>query len=355
MASSPDASPKGSSPKGSSPQDAGPWDDLALSPMDPPQGLEVEGAFEKRLPHRGALVEYWALRSALFTLDHLPRPLLGPALGGLARLARRVDRRHARAARDFLATVFPGAGPKELEERLLQAYRHLARIAVESEGLSRLVGRRLGDHYRIETCPGLEELLGAGGGCILLTAHVGFWEGIGLPLHALGLRRGVVVGKPPNNIHMARWLQRRREKQGGRLLPRKGAMGGIATALAQGGVALLLLDQRPRHKAITAELFGRPAACDRSAGVLLKRMGVPVLVAGCYLTDTAQQYRLVFQRIIQPAELDGEPVEAILGLVNREIEKLVLRAPEQYFWLHDRYRGMPALGAAAPRAYPGAP
>lgn len=323
---------------------ASPWDDerIQVRPSDfrPP----TERPFEKDIHRRGAWLEFQALRAAQRLLGALPQVLLEPALGGLAHLARLVDKRHANSARDFLRTAFPEASEREVEAGVLAAYRHIARVAVESERLPKILGARLAEHYEVEACEGLEELVAAREGVIVLTAHVGFWEGVGLPLHALGFRHGVAVGKPPNNVHLARWIQRRREEQGAWLLPREGAIQGVTAAVRSGGAAVLLLDQRPRQRPITVPFFGRPAACDRSAGVLVRRVGAPLLVVGCYLTDVPGRYRLVFQRIVRPEEVEGASSEEVIALVNRETEALVRRAPDQYFWLHDRFRGMPALG-----------
>jgi len=323
---------------------ASPWDDARIEVR--PSGFRppVDLPFEKKVRRRGAWLEFQALRATQPALGVLPEALLRPTLGGLARFARLVDRRHAESARDFVRTAFPEASDREVEARVLAAYRHLARVAVESERLPGVIGTRLADHYEVEACDGLEELVAAREGVIVLTAHVGFWEGVGLPFHALGYPHGVAVGKPPNNMYLARWIQRRREEQGAVLLPREGAIQGVTAAVRSGGAAILLLDQRPRQRPITVPFFGRPAACDRSAGVLVRRVGAPLLVVGCYLTDVPGRYRLVFQRVVRPAEVEGASSEEVMALVNRETEALVRRAPEQYFWLHDRYRGMPARG-----------
>ena len=319
---------------------ASPWDGERMVPR--PEDCPVAAVpFRKDLVRRTAWLEYAALRITQRFLGGLPAPLQDPLLAGLARLGRAVDHRHAKPARDFIRTALPGATDRDVERLVLQAYRHLARVAVESDRLPGLVGARLGDHYDVETCAGLEELVGSGRGCIVLTAHVGFWEGVGLPMLALGYRMGVAVGKPPNNPYLARYIQRSREAQGAVLLPRDGALAGVSATVRAGGIAVLLLDQRPRAKPVQVEFFGRPAACDRAAAVLVRRVGAPILVTGCYLTPERRRYRLVFQSVIRPEELAGASPRQVIARVNREIEALVLRCPEQYFWLHDRFKGMP--------------
>lgn len=325
---------------------ASPWDDQPMLPRALDDCPVERVPFSKSIRRRGAWIEFMALRALQRSLALMPRPLLRPAIGGFARFARLVDGRHAGPAREFLRSALPDATEDQLDWHVTEAYRHLVRIVVESEHLGELRGARLGDHYDLETCPGLEQLIASRRGFLVLTAHVGFWEGLGQPLFAFGVPFGAAVGKPPSNHHLARWMQRRREEQGYRLLARDGAIAGVNQIVRAGGAALLLLDQRPRTKPIQASFFGRPANCDRSASVLLRRVAAPILVMGCYLTPEPRRYRVVCQRVIQPEELQSASPVEVLELVNRETEELILRAPEQYFWLHDRFKGSPDPGSA---------
>jgi KDO2-lipid IV(A) lauroyltransferase len=109
---------------------------------------------------------------------------------------------------------------------------------------------------------------------------------------------------------------------------------------------MLLLDQRPHGKAVIAPFFGRPARCERGAAVLLRRLEMPVLVGACYTTDVPYRYKISFPTVIAPGELSGASPEAIVGRVNAEMEALILRHPEQYFWLHDRFRDAPTVAAS---------
>lgn len=321
---------------------ASPWDDRPMLPAEFDCQLPEDLVFEKDVVRRGAWLEYQAFRAFQSGVGALPGFARSPLLGGLARVGRKIDARHAEAARDFLRTAYPDLADDEVERRVLQAYRHLAKVAIKSRELPGWVGDKLGDHYEVEVCDGLEELVAEDTGILVLTAHVGFWEGVGLPFLALGYPGGVAVGKPPNNRYLARYIRDQRERQGATLLPRAGAIQGVSAAVRAGGGAVLLLDQRPRHKAIVAPFFGRPAMCDRSAGVLVRRVGAPIVVVGCYLPEEGEKLRLVFQRVIRPEEFAGLGPEEIMQRVNAESEELVRRAPEQYFWLHDRFRGAPA-------------
>ena len=110
----------------------------------------------------------------------------------------------------------------------------------------------------------------------------------------------------------------------------------------------MLLDQRPRGSFAMAPFFGRVAQCERSAAVLMKRLKVPIVFGACYLTDRPFHYDLRFPTRLEPEELGKLSVNQIVERVNAEQEALILAHPEQYFWIHDRYRDSPAPVEEAP-------
>jgi lauroyl/myristoyl acyltransferase len=77
------------------------------------------------------------------------------------------------------------------------------------------------------------------------------------------------------------------------------------------------------------------ARCDRSAAVLVKHLRVPIVI-GASSYDVPWRWRHL-PVVLWPADLEEERRGGDRS-INREFEKLILQAPEQY-WLHDRYRG----------------
>lgn len=324
-------------------------------PLRPP---EVEYPYPReQLGHSrnglGAWSEYLALRAVQETLGRLPDPLFRPLAAGGARLARLLDRGRTRSAREFVRAALPHLDAAAADRLVLAAWRHLLRLTVTFDRMHDVMLRhRLGDHYDVEICEGFEDLQQSGRGVIFVTAHVGQWEAVGAPLNALGFSPLYCIGKPPRNHPLARYVQRTRERAGGIMLPRNGAMKGVPAVVRAGGGVIMLLDQRARKKPIYADFFGRPAACDRSVGVLLRRVGAPIVFVACYGTDTPLRFQLRFTSVVHPEELSGQAPEAIVARVNRELEALILQAPDQYFWLHDRYKGAPPPPDPAARDEP---
>jgi lauroyl/myristoyl acyltransferase len=280
----------------------------------------------------------------------LPGPLQRGLVKALAGAGRALDRRHTRAAEDYIRSALPLATDPEVDQLVAQAWKHLLRIALVAVGVERnVMGGRLGDHYEIEACPEAMDVLGRPGGAIMVSAHVGFWEACCPAIVGMGWGPSYGVGKAPRNDFVARDLRLARESQGMRVIPRRGAMVAVPRAVRAGASVGMLLDHRPRQKPVYAPFFGRIAPCDRSAGVLLRRVKAPLVFYACYSAEGTEaldswRFQLRFPAVIEPEELVGLGPESIAARVNSELERLILHRPDEAFWLHDRFRGAP--GAA---------
>jgi KDO2-lipid IV(A) lauroyltransferase len=287
-----------------------------------------------------AWLEYLSARAVLGGLARLPDGPRAALVAGLARLAKALDRRHSDAARTFLRQAFgPDLSRAELERRVLAAWRHFACVTLENAGFDRRVPPgAIGRHVELaEAHPEFLRVRAAGRGALLVTAHLGDWEAGAAALAELGFEPLYVVAKAPRNRPLSAWMQRARERRGVRVLPRRGAMQHAATILRSGGYVAMLLDQRARTRPVLAPFFGRLARCDRSAGVLMRRLRAPVVIAFCERSGP-WRWTIRVQSVLQPEALAGLSPAQIAARVNREFEAAILRVPDQYFWLHDRYR-----------------
>jgi KDO2-lipid IV(A) lauroyltransferase len=290
-----------------------------------------------------AELELLAYRGATGTLARLPRGAQRAFVEGMARLARRFEKRHTIAARAYLRQAFGATiDERELEERVLQAWRHLFGVTIANAAHPLHVPlASIREHYDVRMTDDVRTVLARPKGCVLVTCHVGNWESGAAILPWLGFDPLYAIAKPPRNRPFSVFAQRQREARGMRVLPRRGAMQHAAAIVEAGGTLVMLLDQRARTKPVFAPLFGRLARCDRSAGVLLRRLACPIVFAASYLTSRPYHYEVVFPAVLWPEDVAGQSPEEIARRVNVEIEGMVRAHPEQFLWLHDRYRGAP--------------
>lgn len=292
-----------------------------------------------------AWLEYLAYRALTGTLAALPTSLQDAFAGGLARLAARFDRRHSDAARGYLDQAFRGELTEQRREQLVRAsYKHLIQQTVRDTHFNRrVVGPDLASHFDLHVCAEAQAVQQAPGGFLVISAHVGSWEAFGATGPVLGYDPAYAVSRPPKNRPLSVYFQRMREGRALNLIHRHGAVRGITQVVQAGGCVTLLLDQRAHGKTVLAPMFGRLAHCERSIAVLIRRLKVPVLIGACYETGTPYQYEIQIPRAILPEEFAGLPPEQILAEINGELERMILARPEQYFWLHDRYRKAPPV------------
>src|SRR5258706_10252452 len=237
----------------------------------------------------------------------LPAGLRSAFVGALARVARRFDRAHSRAAEESLRQALGREMPlDELQARVLQAWRHLFEVTLDLEVFERRLDRaRAAEHLELDLCPEARQLLARKEGCVVASGHMGDWETGAVLLTWAGFGPLYVVSKPPKNRWLSVHAQRLRESRGMRLIPRRGALEFVPAIVRAGGTVALLLDQRARVKPVLAPFFGREAKCDRSASVLVRRLRAPLVFAACYRTAQPGRYRLVAPRVVRPEELQG--------------------------------------------------
>jgi KDO2-lipid IV(A) lauroyltransferase len=290
-----------------------------------------------------AWLEYALVRGVLGVAARMPECFQDRLAGRLARLARALDRRRSDAARAFIAQALgTAAGEGRREELVLAAWRHLFLGTLRGAAFERRVDLDdLAAHCEVHVHPDFQRVIDERRGALFVGAHVGAWEAVLALLPRLGFEPFYVVSRPPRNRPLSRYAQAKRERLGVRLIPRHGAVETMSEILAAGGYVALLLDQRARRRTVLAPFFGRPAHCERVPGVLARRLRVPIGFGACYETGKPFRYELRLTRVVWPEEIEHASPAEVAALVNSELERMILARPEQYFWLHERYRKAP--------------
>lgn len=286
-------------------------------------------------------VATWAVRAALAVATRLPEGAIALLLGALAGLGARFDRRRSRAAREFLRQALGELPEAELRRLVRCGWLQLLRVTVDTERLVRVPLQELHAHFALRAGPENRRLLDDRRGCVILTGHFGNWEAGFAGLPTLGLHPVYGVAKPPKNLYLSRALQASRESRGVRVLSRKGAMADAPAILKAGGTIALVIDQRTSGRALLVPFFGRLARCERAPAVLLKRQRVPVAVVACRATARPLHYEYEIADVLWPEDWARRGVEEIVLRINQGLERLIRAHPEEYVWIHDRYRDTP--------------
>jgi KDO2-lipid IV(A) lauroyltransferase len=275
---------------------------------------------------------------------------LSPAAGrsvaaGLAWLAYRLDRRHREVARVNLRHAFPNQySEDELDELVRSVYRHFCTLLIEIVQLPRrLHPTNWRRHLELTHGPRMVECLLSGRPLFLVTGHFGNWELGGYLLGLLGFTTHAVA-RPLDNRFLDDFLRRFREGTGQKVLAKKGDFEHMQAILSGGGVLATLADQDAGQRGLFVDFFGRPASTHKAVALLALEHRVPLLVIGVRKRGEPLQYQVLAEELILPEEYEGKPdaVRAITQRFTTALERVIRTAPEQYFWLHRRWKHQPA-------------
>jgi len=293
--------------------------------------------------HAGWLLQYGALRVVETALQCFP---IDTNLG-TARLAGDLlywfDRRHRRRALGNLRASFPEASERALRRIARRSCRHLIMVGTEVLCLPRLMQFNSFLKYAdVDGC--LEPLLYVAGDapCILVTGHFGNWEMVGYAMAAMGLAV-TSVARPLDNPYLNDYVMRLRQRSGQKILMKSGVTEEALAELRRGRHLGFIADQDAGRRGFFVDFFGRKASAYKSIAYLAMEQNIPIIVGGAYRVGDRFRYRMVVTDTIHPDEyprgVDG--AMAITQRYTAAIERLVRHAPEQYLWVHRRWKTRP--------------
>jgi KDO2-lipid IV(A) lauroyltransferase len=258
---------------------------------------------------------------------------------GLGRLFRLVSASRRRIAERNLARAYPALPRSAVRDLARQVFAHFGGLAAD---LIHTLGEEPQETLRRIEVRGEENARAAratGRGIFFLTAHLGNWELGALTAATLGMPM-TVIARPLDNPELEAALRAFRERTGNRVCPKNDAAREILRTLRAGGMIGILADQHAHPPdAAAVPFFGRPAATTTAVARFADRCGALVLPTTMVRTAPAR-YRLEFRAPIDVGALPPEErsPERLTALLTAVTEELVRATPEQWLWLHNRWR-----------------
>lgn len=234
-----------------------------------------------------------------------------------------------------LKMVYPDLDGAQRKELLRSVYRNMGLTASETY--------LLGEEALFASCSLLgrakvEKALSYGRGAILATAHFGNWEAARI-LPRFGIPLSVVV-KRQHNPHFDAYNNAIRAHHGVGLIDYRHGLRGILSHLRNNELVAILADQRAPKGGLVLDFLGYPATHWKGVAKLSLRYKVPIL-PGLALREGKRSLKFCFEDPIYHPELEDveENYGFILGKVNKVLEDYINRYPEQWFWVHKRWKG----------------
>ena len=282
----------------------------------------------------------WLIRLLPYGVCRAVSVLTGEAIFRFAPRRRRIARANLRIA-------FP-----ELDEaqRLLLARRSCRSFVLTClEGakfLTRFDLRRAEKTVRAivddaeETIDKVRAIHEDAGGCVFVVPHLGNWEFLAHAGALAGIPLTVPV-RPLDNRKLEASLYEMRASSGQEILSKKNAFFHLREALRKGRSVAILADQNAGGEGIDAPFFGRPARTTPAPAALAVLYNRPLVLISCLRKGDARRYEILLSEPIAPdvnAKSAKKEMERLTKLVNEETENFVRKGPEQYLWIHDRWK-----------------
>jgi Kdo2-lipid IVA lauroyltransferase/acyltransferase len=301
----------------------------------------------KRRSALGDHAVYLAVRLFVCAVQAMTWDLAMSLARGMAWVFRTVDRRHRQVVLDNLRSAFPDLDKAALDRLLRDSYDHLLISMIEFAKAPRVLHPRSLERYIRYADPNSPErirlLHSDGRPNIVVTGHFGNWEVMG---YAAGMihMRGAIVARRLDNPLVDGYLAKLRKKTGHVLLDKSADYAQILETIATGNHLIMVGDQDAGPRGLFVEFLGRPASTFKSIALLSLEYQAPIVVIGAARVGTPLEYVVYIEDIILPEDYaqDADAPRSITERHVKALEAMVRRHPEQYFWVHRRWKSQPA-------------
>ncbi|HET6900429.1 MAG TPA: lysophospholipid acyltransferase family protein [Vicinamibacteria bacterium] len=279
---------------------------------------------------------------------HLPRRwalALGRALGrGLADL----DPRHVGIAAENLRRAFPDWDEPRRLRTARAVYAHFGQTLLDILWMADQPRERLLSLIDEEGRENVDRMRAAGKGAVYVSAHFGNWEFYALAWGWLGEPVGLVA-RPLDNPALDTRLTAFRTRSGNTVISKRRALQDVLRLLRQGEGVAILVDQNVQEQdGIFVEFFGRPAATTTVAAALAVKTGCALVPVHCEARPDGR-YTFVYGRPIEWTTTGSRETDIarLTQELTSEIERWVRAHPEQWLWMHRRWKTQPRPAAEA--------
>jgi len=191
-------------------------------------------------------------------------------------------------------------------------------------------------------CRNLELIIGKyneGKGVILLSSHFGNWE-FGAIATAIQTQLPFsVVVKPLRNPLVSEWMNKARTKFGNEVVPLGISIRKTYQTLKEKKIVAMVADQRGPREGVRVDFFGREVSVYTGPAALALKTGSPIIF-GIPVRQKNYKYRTVLVEISQSdlPESDEDKIKEISQRHTSYLEKMIRENPEQWLWMHDRWK-----------------
>jgi KDO2-lipid IV(A) lauroyltransferase len=288
--------------------------------------------------------DYWLVLAIARTLGWMPRRLARRLASGLALAVYLFFGRLRRVGQRNLELALPELASQEREAILRGVYCHLGWQLVEFCRMPRYTAQNTQGWIRTD---GLEHYLAArdrGRGVFVLTGHLGAWELSSFYHSLMGYPMGMVIRRLDNRT-LDEYVNSVRCLHGNRVLHKDDFARGLLTAVRAGETVGILMDTNiTPPQGVFAKFFGIDACTASGLARVALRTGAAVLPGFLVWEPGEGQYVLHFGPELQFTRSNDHEADVLAATqqCNDVLESWIRRYPDQWLWIHRRWKTRPA-------------
>ncbi len=289
-------------------------------------------------------LEFWLVLTVAHPLGWLPRGLARRVAGVLAWSVYRLHGRLRHVGERNLELAFPELSARERKAILSGEFRSLGRQLVEFCRMTRYTAENTRGWIRTE---GLDHYLAAkarGKGVLIVTGHLGAWE-LSSYYHSLMGYPMSMVARPLDNRRLDEFVNGIRCLHGNRVLPKDDFARGLLTAMRKGETVGILMDTNMTPpQGVFVNFFGKQACTASGVARMALKTGAAVLPGFMVWEEAERRYVLHFgpQLAFERSNDEETDIVAATQLCTSTIETWIRRYPDQWLWIHRRWKTRPA-------------
>jgi len=232
--------------------------------------------------------------------------------------------------------VFPDWSDEQVRRIAREVFAHFGKTGARFLRAPALSAEEVLASVRCEGLNLIHEALNEGKGAILITAHIGNWERMAHYFSLNGITLSVIA-RDANDEVSNRVVNRTRRSQGFEVYGRATAARRVLRDLQQNRCVGILPDQNAQEAFVP--FFGMPAGTVLGPAMFHLHTNAPILTTFC-IEQGDGSYEVMISRLNLPERTGDREADAvaIMARVNEAIEQAVREHPEQWLWLHDRWR-----------------
>ena len=250
----------------------------------------------------------------------------------LTKLLYKLDKKHRTRTQANIALAFPQLSLKEQQTMVEENYKHLGCVLADFLRTPIRTDEEVISSTEVIGREHLDRLVSEQKGILLVSAHLGNWERITQWFPLIGVKTSGVA-RDSNDSEITEKVSSIRSGRGMEILSRGNAAREILKRFKAGEMVAILPDQNADDAFIP--FFGHIAGTVLGPAVIHRKTKSPILPACCLRTGPGT-FKI---HLLEPMTLnEGETNEEFMTRINNSIEKMIRLAPEQYLWMHDRWK-----------------